>query len=304
MKDKLPPSSEEKGSQLLFGRIKTELMTAAECRKMGTTVFSMPAGMRKKRVPAAVCPVLLHIPHSSQIIPEAVRPGIFLSDADLSAELLRMTDHYTDELFAVDDGLANRLVYPVSRLVADPERFREDEAEVMAGKGMGAVYTSASNGVGLRDGSDREALLTEFYDPHHRQFEAWVSEALATHGRAVIIDCHSYPSTPLPSDLNQQQPRPDTCIGTDSFHTSPELLSACSGALEAQGWTFGVDWPYAGCIVPTSYYRSDSRVQSIMIELNRSLYMDEKSGAKLAEFESVGKSVRAALSEIIAAVAR
>ena len=41
-----------------------------------------------------------------------------------------MTDWYTDELF--DFGFGDRLVYPVSRLVCDPERFRDDEREEMA----------------------------------------------------------------------------------------------------------------------------------------------------------------------------
>ena len=40
-----------------------------------------------------------------------------------------MTDTYTDELFSLPD--AATVCYPVSRLVADPERFADDAEEVM-----------------------------------------------------------------------------------------------------------------------------------------------------------------------------
>jgi len=54
--------------------------------------------------------MLLHIPHSSIDIPDDVRTTLLLSDDQLSKELLRMTDWFTDLLFDVDG--AKRLVYP------------------------------------------------------------------------------------------------------------------------------------------------------------------------------------------------
>jgi len=42
---------------------------------------------------------ILHIPHSSNIIPEEERANIMLNDNELADELLKMTDWFTDELF-------------------------------------------------------------------------------------------------------------------------------------------------------------------------------------------------------------
>ena len=84
--------------------------------------------------------VLLHLPHSSEIIPADVRTRLLLSDADLQRELLLMTDHHTDALFACvleRGGVA--LVNRLSRLVVDPERFPDDEHEPMARVGMGST---------------------------------------------------------------------------------------------------------------------------------------------------------------------
>jgi N-formylglutamate deformylase len=93
---------------------------------------------------------VLHIPHASRTIPREVRQDLLLDDAALEFELLRMTDAYTDELFAVSARAAVTLGYPVSRVVVDPERFRDDGSEPIAARGMGAVYTRTADGRPLR----------------------------------------------------------------------------------------------------------------------------------------------------------
>ena len=45
-------------------------------------------------------PLIANIPHSSTFIPQKIRESFVLTDAELSDELLRMTDYYTDELFS------------------------------------------------------------------------------------------------------------------------------------------------------------------------------------------------------------
>ncbi len=69
--------------------------------------------------------LLLHIPHSSLTIPNSVREKLCISDAELELELLRMTDRYTDILFDLSTIGTHSIVYPVSRLVVDPERFED-----------------------------------------------------------------------------------------------------------------------------------------------------------------------------------
>jgi N-formylglutamate amidohydrolase len=101
----------------------------------------------KKEQPFA----LLHIPHSSTYIPVDLRETLLLSDKELSTELLRTTDHYTHELFQCDPYFAAHIVFPVSRLIVDPERFLDDSMEAMSEVGMGVIYTRTSDGRVLRD---------------------------------------------------------------------------------------------------------------------------------------------------------
>ena len=241
-----------------------------------------------------IASTVLHIPHASRAIPPAVRPTLLLDDAELDAELRRMTDAWTDELFAPVAPEIRRVVHPVSRLVVDPERFRDDAAEQMAARGMGAVYTRTADGRPLREALEpaaRARLMADWYDPHHHRLGRAVEEALAAHGHCLVIDCHSFPSIPLPCDLDQARPRPAVCIGTDEFHTPPELVSTAVEFCEARGLEVGVDRPYAGALVPEDWNRRDRRVRSIMVEINRSLYMDERTGERLGAFTGVAGMV-------------
>jgi len=256
---------------------------------------------RRELVPRAG--VILHIPHASTVISADERAKLLLSDDELRAELLRMTDRYVDELFDLG-GRAVRLVFPLSRLVCDPERFPDDAAEPMAGRGMGVVYTSTSDGRPLRPPptpDERQRLLQTYYFPHHEMLGQLVGEALRQTGQALIIDAHSFPSSPLPCDLDQSPVRPDICIGTDAFHTPEWLQEMATAAFRGLGWSVEANRPYAGTIVPQGYYRRDANVLSIMVEVNRSLYMDEDTGERSAGFGEERREVQSALDAIIAA---
>jgi N-formylglutamate amidohydrolase len=164
--------------------------------------------------------VVLHVPHSSQHVPQDERQAILLGDAALADELLRMTDAYTDELFPVTPVEAGRVVFPVSRLVCDVERFPSDKDEPMASRGMGVFYTRTSMGSMLRaqpSPAVRQSLLDRWYWPHHSRLERMVSDVVTELGRCLIIDCHSFPSVALPYELDQREERADFCIGTDAF---------------------------------------------------------------------------------------
>ena len=203
------------------------------------------------------------MPHGSAEVPAHVRPQFLLEDADLARELRLMTDWHTDALFALPPDEAVAVRFPVSRLVVDPERFADPGAERMEAVGMGAVYTKTSQGARLRDEAEaareRVALLARYYRPHHEALETATAAALATHGRCLIVDCHSFPSRPLPYEFKSNPDRwsvvhrPAVCIGTDAtlpphapfahpgMHTPPWLRERAAEAVGDMlaGWPGG-----------------------------------------------------------------
>ena len=211
--------------------------------------------------------VILHVPHSSTVIPGDCQ--FLLTDSQLALELDKLTDHHTHTLF--NCAGASKIVFPVSRLVVDPERFIQDPMESV---GMGVVYTRTADGEALRDISDidRLALIDTYYHPHHATLTRMVDDRLEQHDRCLIIDCHSFPAQPLPYESDKN--RPDICIGTDTYHTNAKLKDCLSAAFEACGYLVAIDSPFSGTLVPLKHYRNDRRVSSVMIEVNRSLYAD------------------------------
>ena len=230
--------------------------------------------------------IILHIPHASTVLPADVE--FLLGAENLAYEVDAMTDHHTDLLF--DLSGARRCVFPVSRLIVDPERFIDDPMESV---GMGVVYTHTANGNALRAIAEIERLdlINSYYHPHHNALTRMVNDCLEQHNQCLIIDCHSFPAQPLPyeSDTN----RPDICLGTDSYHTTTELRDCLLKTFEALGYVVAIDSPFSGTIVPLKHYHKDQRVESVMIEVNRSLYANP-SGFKRVQSDLTHAIIQAA----------
>lgn len=214
--------------------------------------------------------VVLHVPHSSRVIPAKVRREIKLTEDDLAFELEEMTDTDTDLLAFRASVLVQ--VQPwifknnLSRLVIDPERFPDDR-EIMNEIGMGAVYLRSSTGDSIRDvDSNRDQdLLREYFYPYALAFEGLIQERFTTLGAVTIIDVHSYRMTEHPNGVHKGARRPPVCLGTDAFHTPAWLVELASQEFSALGEVVANE-PYAGTYVPLSFYEKERKVTSIMME--------------------------------------
>ena len=248
-------------------------------------------------------PMVVHVPHSGLAIPADVATTLRLTPEELDAELLAMTDRYTDELFEGVQALggvafANRL----SRLVVDPERFLDPEREEMEGCGMGAVYTKTSDGRVLRtpDATERSRLIGAYFEPYTLSLEHCVGEMLERFGRCVIIDAHSFPRVPLPYERDQDPDRPQICIGTDGFHTPPDLQACVEHVCSEAGYRFDVNRPFSGSYVPLRWFGYERRVTSLMVEIRRDLYMDERTRERGPAFSVVQAFAQRVMEGVLA----
>ena len=240
--------------------------------------------------------LILHLPHTSTEIP--VKTGYVASDEVLQAEILKLTDWHTADLFYSAEDIM--VVAPFSRIFCDTERFPDDKQEVMAQFDMGALYEKTDAGDCLKVVSPefRTHVLTQYYWPHHRRLSKAVALQLKRYGKALIIDGHSFPDVLIEQSLDKRPDRPDFNIGTDAFHTPPALTDLSTGFFGERGYSVGIDWPYSGPIVPLEYHQKDKRVSSIMLEINRKLYLKEGTSEQSVGYASTKSVVQEYLAFI------
>jgi N-formylglutamate amidohydrolase len=240
--------------------------------------------------------LILNIPHSSIYFPSF--EGYVVNNSVLNNEVLKLTDWYTDDLFYSEDDLIIRADY--TRIFCDVERFTDDTFEIMSKYGMGVLYEQSDDGLEIRKVTQqfKKWVLDNFYQLHHEKLNMAVNEQLKLYNNAIIIDCHSYPSNPLKRDLNQNPNRPDFNIGTDPFHTPTLLIDIAVDYFEKSGFSLGIDWPYQGSMVPSEHYLKNKNVQSMMLEINRALYLNEPGNLKSERYNEIKNVIHGFLQSI------
>ncbi len=197
--------------------------------------------------------MLLHIPHSSIVMIDDVKV------VNLQENLNLLTDWFTDELFF--HSSADYLVFKYSRLSVDVERYLHDEP--MEKYDQGVLYKKDAFGVDIERGDDTKYL--KLYNDHHYLLNQKVGWCLAYFPIAFIVDCHSFPD---------KENRPDICLGIGSY-TPESVISQLKYFFNQRGFSVNINDPYTGSIIPKGF-ENDDDVYSIMIEINRKLYLDDK----------------------------
>jgi len=199
--------------------------------------------------------VILHIPHSStNIHPKLIQ--------DIGEDFHKLTDHATDKIFDIDGHTS--IIFPYSRFYCDVERF---EVDPMEEKGMGFYYTKNIKGETFRNEMDKPYILEHIYKPHHEKLNKECDVMMEVYNSALIVDCHSFGN-----DIINNEDAIEICIGFNE-NTNKRLIDVCVSYFSGLGYTVGENNPYVGAMMPIKY-ANDDRVQSVMIEINKSLYME------------------------------
>jgi N-formylglutamate amidohydrolase len=233
---------------------------------------------------------ILHIPHSAPHIPSL--EGFIVSQEVIDAEILKLTDWYTDDLFSNDDD--EMIIAPFSRIFCDTERYEDFTDANMAHNGMGVLYEKNDKGERIRTitPSLKEKIISSYYAPHHLKLSNAVKTHLSVFGKVLIIGGHSFPSITLNRDRNQNENRPDFNIGTDPYHTPQSFIDVSKHFFGKRGYSLGINSPNSGTMVPVEHYQTNAHVSSIMLEINRALYLNEPTNQMSMRYEEIKTVVR------------
>ena len=231
--------------------------------------------------------VLINIPHSSTKLTNEFFDRLLISHEELQEQLNILTDYYTDEIFENKNCINLKCEY--SRLICDVERFKNDEDEVMSKIGMGAVYTKTTDGKDLikLDDAYKNKIIEAVYDLHHALLDSFAERIIEERGECIVIDGHSF-SEKWADMIGNKGPYPDICIGYEEDFCDKAYIERFKELAKEYGLTCKENYPFAGAIIPNKYYKTkDKRVKSIMIEINKKVYMNEETGEKTEGFEKV-----------------
>jgi len=169
-------------------------------------------------------------------------------------------------------------------------------AKVRLGKGL--IWRLTDEGQPLYDRhlsvAEVRARIANCWKPYHAAVEAAINAAHARHGYCIHLNCHSMPAiasshaTAFPGMVHA-----DFVIGDRDGTTADPRLSAliCE---HLRGLGYGVDYnhPYKGVELVRRYGDPARQRHSIQVEINRKLYMDEKTLEPNAGFEGLRAHLR------------
>jgi N-formylglutamate amidohydrolase len=248
-----------------------------------------------------LAPMVFNSPHSGSGLPEDFRQL-----SDLGEQQLRTSeDSHIDELFlgCLDAG-APMIKSHLSRAYLDLNRepyeldarmFRDrlpayvNCASPRVASGLGTIPRTVGDGILIYKAplefSEALRRVECFYRPYHRALGSLLDEAHTATGVALLVDCHSMPSSAV-NHLRAGAARSVDVVLGDRYGNAcdTEIAALVETHMRQAGLTVSRNKPYSGGFFTENHGRPRQNRHALQIEINRSLYMNEKNHEKSAGF--------------------
>lgn len=243
-------------------------------------------------------PVVFDSPHSGTMLPPDTET-IATWDALQSG-----WDAWVDELWSsVPQHGCVLLGATFHRMYIDANRARDDiDPELLSGpwpggsrmsencrRGMGLVRRLARPDEPMYDRhlsvDEVRTRIERYYDPYHEALARLLDSAYARCGRVWHINCHSMKSTGNLMNVDAGASRPDFVV-SDRNGTSadPAFTRWVADCIAEMGYGVTINEPYRGAELIRRFSDPATGRHSIQIEINRRLYMNEKTMLKTPGF--------------------
>jgi N-formylglutamate amidohydrolase len=263
---------------------------------------------------AQIIPVVLASPHSG-----ADYPREFLAASRLDPHALRRSeDSFVDEIFDAASDLGAPLLrarFPRAYLDAnreawelDPTMFEDALPEYVNSRsprvqaGLGTIARIVASGEDIYAGklrwSEAARRIDRLYRPYHRALAQLLETTRDRFGYYLLVDCHSMPSA---ADRGGGRNRLDVVLGDcHGAACNPAIIDAAQRFLAARGYAVARNTPYAGGFTTCHYGRPKERGHALQIEINRGLYMNERTMQRKPYLEQL----RGDMQMLVAALAK
>ena len=258
-------------------------------------------------------PLVLDSPHSGNEYPDDF--GCVLP---LEA-LWQAEDSYVDELYASGPDVGATLIaarFPRSYI--DPNRSVLDiDASLLEAPWPGPALPSAktARGIGLiwRVLDSGEAIysrrltvdevkhrIVRYHQPYQRAVKDALDSAHRHFGAVWHLNLHSMPAVSgAVSEEGPGKSRADFVLGDrDGSTCEPGFTALVADALRGMGYQVKVNDPYKGVELVRAFSDPQRHRHSLQIEVNRRLYMDERTRSRNAGFEPLRLNLRMLLEQV------
>jgi N-formylglutamate deformylase len=264
---------------------------------------------------AGHAPLVLDSPHSGTEYPDDFGFALPL-------EALRQAeDSYVDELYAAGPDVGATLIaarFPRSYI--DPNRSVLDiDSSLLATAWPGPAMPSPKTvrGIGLiwRVLDTGEAIyarklgvdevknrIVRYHQPYQRAVKDAIDRAHRHFGAVWHLNLHSMPAVSGHiSEEGPGKPRADFVLGDrDGTTCEPEFTALVADTLRAMGYMVKINDPYKGVELVRAFSDPKGRRHSLQVEVNRRLYMDERSRERNAGFGELQRNLAALLGRVSA----
>jgi N-formylglutamate amidohydrolase len=271
--------------------------------------LEIPGVLWRRDPHAEPLPLVLDSPHSGALYPEDFAYCCALP------VLRRAEDCYVDELFEAAPSHGATLIAAVfPRSYIDVNRAADDiDPGLLAGAmpgflvprpvtRVGLVRRHAQPGVPIYDKklSPDEILarIERYHTPYHRMLDETCERLCHEFGAVWHINCHSMPSYG-PAREERKGVYADFVLGDrDGTTCAAEFTDFVAGVLRGLGYDVRINEGYKGVEIVRRQGRPAENRHSLQIEVDRALYMDQKTLEKLPGFERL----HADLARLVAAL--
>ncbi len=232
-------------------------------------------------------------------------PAEFVEKSALTvAELRSSEDAFVDRLIALAPEFgAPMLAANFSRAYVDVNRAASEldpaliegvalqNTNSRVAAGLGVLPRIVADGKIIQTGkisrAEAEARLAQCYFPYHSALNALIKQQKQKFGLCLLFDFHSMPNAALKATPFVNGRMPDIVLG-DRFGVSCDrwLTGFIEHIFADAGFNVARNAPFAGGYVTQHYGKPKKGIQAIQIEINRSLYMDEKRQIPLPDFDA------------------
>ena len=243
-------------------------------------------------------PIVLSSPHAGSTFPKE-----FLDNSALKENELKISeDCFVTELVkqASDAGIP-LISLNIPRTFVDVNRDKIELDETMfydAPKsndvnsrrcrvGLGVLHRIVYQNKNIYDGllsyKEAQERIKNVYDPYHKRLKQLIDRCVKKFGFCLVVDCHSMPS--MICNIMNESKTLDFCVCNLFDESCPsEISQKIYGSLGKQDFRVEFNRPYAGAFITFNYCQPRKKIYTMQIEINRSIYMDEKTFKKQSNF--------------------